>query len=297
MDGADFTGDKGGIVMRINGKNVVCALVCACLLSFVLSALADGYAYWTKETGAVYFNQASNREYYSSSYQDPEESPLYQDTKVIRVVSKSATVWQEARTNSKKLGSAKNGEEIEIIRGENGGPLEQNGFYRVSYNGKAGWINADYCVYAPMEIVLMESNVPAYSAPHPSSKKVGSLSKLTRYTVIGTFGDYYVVNLRQASAFIPMSVDHYDTTFEGRFLPAQGGNNGYTLAKTTLRTGPGDWYASVEDVKAGYEFTCVGEINGWYVIAYQSKNTDGTVLVYLPTYDAEVEGFYSEANG
>ena len=152
-------------------------------------------------------------------------------------------------------------------------------------------------MYAPLEIVLMESNVPAYSAPDKASKKVGSLSKLTRYTVIGTFGDYYVINLRQAAAFVPVNVAHYDTTFEGRFLPADGNKNGVTLSKTTLRTGPGDWYASVEDVKAGYAFTCVGEINGWYVIAYQSKNTDGTVLVYLPSYDADVEGVYSEANG
>lgn len=281
--------------MKNWGKGILGVLLCAALLAG--AALADGYAYWTESTGAVYFNQAANREYYSSGYQEPEESPLYQDTKVVRVISKSATIWQDPRTNSKKLGSAKNGEEIAIIRDESGGPLEQNGFYRVDYNGKAGWINQEYCVYAPVEIILMESNVPAYCAPDARSKKVGSLSKLTRYTVIGTFGDYYVVNLRQAAAFIPMDVAHYDTAFEGRFLPAGGEANGYTLSKTTLRTGPGDWYASVEDVKAGYEFTCVGEINGWYVIAYQSKNTDGTVLVYLPSYDAEVEGFYSEANG
>ena len=126
---------------------------------------------------------------------------------------------------------------------------------------------------------------------------MGSLSKLTRYTVIGTFGNYYVVNLRQAAAFVPIRAAHYDTAFEGRFLPAIEEKNGVTLSKTTLRTGPGEDYASVENVKAGYAFTCVGEINGWFVVAYQSKNTDGTVLVYLPSYDAEVEGIYSDANG
>ena len=285
--------------MRNRGKSVICALLTVFALLASFGALADGYAFWTESTGAVYFNQAANREYYSSSYQEPTESPYYQDTKVVRVISKSASVWQDARTNSKKLGSAANGEEIEIIRGENGGPLEQDGFYRVSYKGKAGWINKDYCVYAPLEIVLMESNVPAYCAPSAASKKVGSLSKLTRYTVIGTFGDYYIINLRQAAAFVPVDVAHYDTTFEGHFLPAEDWQtgNGVTLAKTTLRTGPGEWYASVTEVKAGYEFTCIGEINGWYVLAYESKSTDGTVLVYLPSYDAEVDGYYSEANG
>lgn len=284
--------------MMKRGKQIFCALMTVWMI-FAASALADGFAYWTESSGAVYFNQASNREYYSSGYLEPEESPFYQDTQVVRVISKSASIWQEPRTNSKKLGSATNGQEIEIIRGENGGPLEQNGFYRVDYNGKAGWINKEYCVYAPLEIVLMESNVPAYCAPDTRSKKVGSLSKLTRYTVIGTYGDYYIVNLRQAAAFIPMDVAHYDTTFEGRFLPAEDWQkeNGVTIAKTTLRTGPGDWYASVADVKAGYAFTCVGEINGWFVVVYKSSSTDGTVLVYLPSYNAEVEGYYSEANG
>lgn len=274
-------------------RAISAALSCALLVGST-GALADGYAYWG-ENGAVYFNQAANREYYSSRYEEPDENPY--DTKVVRVISKSASIWQEPRTNSKKLGSASNGDQIDIIRGENGGPLEQDGFYRVSYNGKAGWINKAYCVYAPLEIVLMESNIPAYCAPDSSSKKVGSLSKLTRYTVIGTYGDYYIVNLRQASAFIPMSAAHYDSTFEGRFLPAGSEKNGKTLTKTTLRTGPGEQYAAVEDVKAGYAFTCVGKINGWFVLAYQSKSTDGTVLVYLPSYDAEVDGMYSEANG
>jgi len=283
--------------MRNRGKILICALTAALFAVGSVIAVADGYAFWSPHSGAVYFNQASNREYYSSGYLEPEESTNYQDTKVVRVISKSASIWQEARTNSKKLGSATNGQEIEIIRGEHGGPIEQDGFYRVSFNNKAGWINKAYCVYAPLEIVLMESNVPAYCAPSSASKKVGSLSKYTRYTVLGTFGDYYIVSLRQASAFIPTGVAHYDTTYESRFLPAGSEKNGVTLAKTTLRTGPGDWYASVEDVKAGYKFTCVGEVNGWYVIAYESKSTDGVVLAYVPVHDAEVSGYYSEANG
>lgn len=278
-------------------KKTMAALLIAGTLLLGVGAQADGYAYWTESTGAVYFNQMANREYFSDRYNEPNASPYYEDSKVVRVICKSASIWQEPRTNSKRLGSVANGEEVEIIRGENGGALKQYGFYRVSYKGQAGWINKDYCVYAPLEIVLMESNVPAYCAPDSTSKKVGSLAKLTRYTVLGTFGDYYVINLRQAAAFVPVSARHYDTTFEGRFLPADRAAKGVTLHKTTLRTGPGDGYASVEEVKAGYEFTCVGEIGGWYMLAYKSKNTDGTVLVYLNSSDAQVDGYYVEANG
>lgn len=216
---------------------------------------------------------------------------------MVRIISKSASIWKEPRTNSKRLATVYNGDEVEIIPGEYGGVYENNGFYRVSHKGQTGWINQSYCVFSPFEIILMEGNVPAYCAPDTYAKKVGSLNKLTRYTVLGTYGDFYIVNLRQAAAFIPMSIRHYDTTFESRFLPAYGDRNGVVLSKTTLRTGPGDWYASVEEVKAGYEFTCVGEIDGWYMLAYSSKNTDGTVLVYVRSYDVQVNGYYSDANG
>ena len=129
--------------MRNRGKILICALTAALFAVGSVIAVADGYAFWSPHSGAVYFNQASNREYYSSGYLEPEESTNYQDTKVVRVISKSASIWQEARTNSKKLGSATNGQEIEIIRGEHGGPIEQDGFYRVSFNNKAGWINGN----------------------------------------------------------------------------------------------------------------------------------------------------------
>lgn len=278
--------------MKNGLKRIACAALAAMLIAACALAAADGY--YSSNHGGGYFNYAQQMEYRPWGYNDVE---AYEGARTVRVISKSASIWQEPRTNSKKLGSVSNGDDVEIIRGDYGMPLTQNGFYRVSHNGKAGWINMAYAVYAPLEIVLMESNVPAYCAPDTSSKKVGSLSKLTRYTVMGTFGDYYVVNLRQASAFIPMDVAHYDTTFESRYLPAENGVKGYITEATKLRTGPGEWYASVEDVKPGYEFTCVDEINGWYLIAYKSKSTDGTVLVYVPCEDAYVEGIYSEANG
>ena len=50
-----------------------------------------------------------------------------------------------------------------------------------------------------LEIVLMESNVPAYVAPDRNAKKVGSLSKMTRYRVIGFYDDYYIVSFRGAA--------------------------------------------------------------------------------------------------
>ena len=145
------------------------------------------------------------------------------ESTAVRIISRNASVWAQPRTNSDKLGTVQNGDELHGRVDANTNIIMQDGFYAVDYNGQDAWVNSAYAVCGPFEIVLMESNVPAYSAPDRSAKLVGSLSKLTRYTVIGLYGDFYVVNLREAAAFIPRSVKHYDTIFERNSHEAWGG--------------------------------------------------------------------------
>lgn len=232
-----------------------------------------------------HFHSRNNTEYYG--YFDAEgiggvAAPV---TTSVRVISKSATIWTQPRTGSPKLGSVGNGETLEGVLDPNGYSVTPvSGFYPVWYKGQYGYINADYVVFAPFEIVLMESNVPAYCAPTTASKKVGSLSKHTRYTVLGFYGDYYIVNLRQAAAFIPMDVAHYDTHFERLFHTAAG-RVGSTTVKTALRTGPGENYAKVEDVPAGYVFESYAYIGGWYVVRYATKSD--TFYAFLRAWDVQ----------
>lgn len=207
----------------------------------------------------------------------------------VRVISKSASVWAQPRTNSKKLGTVSNGDELPGVPSGEFDPniepiVEQDGFYAVEYKGKRGWINSAYAVHGPFEIVLMESNVPAYCAPDRGAKKVGSLSKLTTYTVLGFYDDFYVINLRGGSAFIPMSVAHYDTHFQRWYHAGWHGNLTVT-ASTTLRTGPGDRYAKVSELRAGQTFGCMDEIDGWYLVSDGSD--DG--YTYIWSGDAQVD--------
>lgn len=208
------------------------------------------------------------------------------DTHQVRVISKSASIWAQPRTNSQKLGTVSNGDTLDCVQvsaANGGGVVSQDGFYAVEYKGNTGWINSAYAVRGPFEIVLMESNVPAYCAPDSRSNKVGSLSKLTRYTVIGFYNDYYVINLRGGSAFIPMSVAHYDTDFE-RMHSSDARRTLTVTAGTTLRVGPGDQYAKLSDVRAGQTFECVDEIDGWCLVT----NGSGDGYTYIWSGDAQV---------
>lgn len=207
------------------------------------------------------------------------------ETASVRVISRNASVWDQPRTNSGKLGTVKNGQEIACVTDAYGNCVMQDGFYAVSYQGRQAWINSAYAVTSSLEIVLMESNVPAYCAPSRNAKRVGSLAKLTRYAVLGFYDDFYVVSLREAAAFIPMSVKHYDSTYESYFRGGWHGE-GTVTSKTTVRTGPGSGYASVRDMKAGASFTYMGVIDGWCIL----QDSDSGCFVYINADDTNVVG-------
>ena len=206
----------------------------------------------------------------------------------MSVISKSATLWSKPSTGSKKVASM-NHQDVALCLYDGGyEPVMQNNFYHVDYKGKTGWVNAAYVVRNKLEIVLMESNVPAYVAPDRNAKKVGSLSKMTRYRVIGFYDDYYIVSFRGAAcAYIPMSCRHYDSTFE--LLHRQAPNAAGTIQyDTPLRTGPDDSYPEIKTMKGGETFSCINEIDGWYVMSYLDKNTDGEVYAFVDSDAANV---------
>lgn len=282
--------------MGKNTKRLICLLA---LLLCASGALADGHGEWVHSKIHGYVPLAEYVGAYDG-YHDVDGmggvtavDPLY-----MRVISKNASVWSEPRTNSKKLASIAHGGLL-MCR-DAAGPDEivmENGFYAVEYKTdlkssewKPGWVNSDYVVRNTLEIVLMESNVPAYIAPDTSSKKVGSLAKLTRHQVIGIYDDFYIINLRDAAAaFIPMSVRHYDTSYEAvhRQSPSYEGT---VIRKTSVRTGPGSDYPEAYTLNAGKGFTCIDLVDGYYMIYDTDIGTDGGAYVYIDAEDVEVEG-------
>lgn len=285
-------------------KKLVCILLALTLsLSAAANALCDasfpttqsyqsgGYLYADPASGLPIYTTAhlhglvSTNDYYGYSAAEGIGGVSAAAMKSVRVISKSATVWREARTGSSKIGSVGNGETLECVVDANGYSVTPvNGFYPVWYKGQYGYINKNYVVLAPFEIVLMESNVPAYCAPTSEAKLVGSLSKHTRYTVLGFYGDYYIINLRQAAAFVRMNTEHYDTHFERLFYNSMA-RSGVTTVKTAMRTGPGENYAKIEDVPAGYAFDAYAYIGGWYVVRYTTKSD--SFYAFLRAWDVQ----------
>lgn len=250
-------------------KRVLTLVFCMLCLS-AAAALADGNSEWMYSRLNGWMRLAS----YTGNYDgyvsvDGCGGVTLSDEVMVTVISKSASVWAEPRTNSKKLSSAAHGKGLWCRIDDQGRPIQQNGFYAVEANGKDGWVNEDYVVLNDLTITLLESNVPAYIAPDKTSKKVGSLSKLTKYRVIGFYDDFYIVNLRDAAAaYIPMSVRHRDNTFDRNYHGGGGyRREGTAYGKTTLRTGPGSRYPEIGTLKAGAAVTVYDVIDDWYLVS------------------------------
>jgi len=264
----------------------ICAAMMICM---AVTALADGAGEWVRSEVHGYIQLAS----YAGEYDgyvsvDGYGGVTAGDAYCVTVISKSASVWAEPRTNSKKLGSAAHNDTL-ACRTEDGESLVyENGFYGVTYKGKDGWINEDYVVNNNLTITLLESNVPAYIAPDTASKKVGSLSKLTAYRVIGFYDDYYVINLRgAAAAYIPMSVKHRDNTFLSYYHNSASFNLEVTTnSKVVLRTGPDSSYPEIRTVKAGTRLTVMDIIDDWFMV------WDGEQYAFIAPDDLYVEGFW-----
>lgn len=263
-------------------KKKVFAWLLAALMLLGAAALADGGDWHDSRVhGSIQF--ASYAGWYDG-YQSADGfgGTTAADPCNLTVISKSASIWNEPSTASKRLASASYGETLTGISsdGANNVVMDHN-FYQVEYKGKRGWVGAPYVVRNTLEIVLMESNVPAYIAPDARSKKVGSLSKMTRYRVIGFYDDYYIVSFRGAAcAYIPKSAAHYDTTFEAQYRQVAV-RSGTVAYGTKLRTGPGDSYPEIKEMNAGTTVDCLDEIDGWYMIRYSGKGADGEVYAFV----------------
>lgn len=251
-------------------KCICLTLIAAMLVLIAAAAAADGGREWLYSQLSGYVQLAQ----YAGGYDgyvsvDGYGGVTSSDPYYVTVISKSASVWSEPRTNSKKIASASHGDAL-LCRadGETGEPLMRDGFYAVEYKGKDGYVNADYVVNNDLTITLLESNVPAYIAPDARAKKVGSLSKLTKYRVIGFYDDFYIVNLRgAAAAYIPMSARHRDNTFDRNYHGGGGmREKAEALGDTPLRTGPGESYPEIRRLRAGDVVEVFDIIDGWYMI-------------------------------
>lgn len=210
----------------------------------------------------VPFSACSDRGY--GGYQSGDYLARQYSGPFAVVCTKSITVRDQPSYNGRKVTTASNGDFLTVV--------DRSGDWTCilcQKDGKeyTGWVLTRYIVIQPMTITLLSSNIPAYCAPDRSSKQVGSLARQTELTVLGTWGDFYIVSLRNASAFIAMDADLI--TSDELYLSLYTASGvARTLRNTQMHSGPGDDWKTVATVPAGTEIHCGTLRDDWLLVLY-----------------------------
>ena len=142
------------------------------------------------------------------------------DSFTLTVISKSASIWSEPSTGSKKLGSVSYGESLTGVSSDGGNNVAMDrNFYEVEYNGRQGWVGATYVVRNTLEISADgEQRSGVYRAGRAQQEGRGSTEQndpLPRHRVLRRL--LHCPFRGAACAYTPKDAAHYDTKFIGLY--------------------------------------------------------------------------------
>ena len=196
------------------------------------------------------------------------------------IISKNAAIREEARESSKKIYDARNGDVFDIIG-------EQPNWYQVWLeDGTTAWVHSWYMVMSPKIVYLCEG-APVYAAPELTDKRVGYVTAGDHYTVIAEDNNYYIINLRTASGYLPkgtnvMTNEDYKWYFS---LSPEVGTVNY---KTDVKILPDDEAKTIGQLNPGDEVVIYIYEYDYYAIEYEY---DGEIIVgFVSMDDVDLNG-------
>lgn len=178
-----------------------------------------------------------------------------------------------AGTNTSILGTYNSGTAM-TVTGVSGS------WYKVSYNGTAGYVSSDYMTLsgaggsaAGSETASGNGRVKGdyvrmRSGPGTSYSILGTYNSGTALTVTGTDSGWTKVTIGGVSGYIRS--DYVSTSASSSETASQTGYiNGTTVR---LRSGPGTSYSILGAYDTGTEMTITGESGNWYAVSYNGAS-------------------------
>lgn len=159
----------------------------------------------------------------------------------------------------------------------------ENGWYKLSCNGKTGYMSGDYVRITPKETyssaksaTLNANGVNLRMGPSTddfsSVKKIGKSDKLS---VTGVYGDWYQVSVGGLYGYVYSDFvvlgSSQDNTPQVDKVDNQVGT--VTANGVRMRSGPGTSYSIISYYNKGVQFTVIGKSGDWYQV--KSGNVTG----------------------
>ncbi|MDO4816282.1 MAG: SH3 domain-containing protein [Bacillota bacterium] len=155
-----------------------------------------------------------------------------------------------------------------------------NGWYKVIYNGKTGYVSGSYMHITPKEnySTIKDGSVNGSSVRlrmGPSSDDfsvVQSCTKGAKLKISGVYGDWYEVSLNGTYGYMNKSYVAVGTAATETSVPAAeqslDGIGTITANGVRVRSGPGTSYSTVGYYNKGTQMTITGKSGNWYAVTY-----------------------------
>lgn len=202
------------------------------------------------------------------------------------VTADALRLRSQASTSSATLTTVYKGSSVELLS------EEENGWYKVNYNGREGYMAAEWLKVNTVASTDSPSDAAAEtgtvtepdtttetgasaetgavpvvnagplnvrSGPGTGYDRVGSLNKGTEVTILEAVDGWYKVSAGNVVGYVSAQYISLDGTVEQEGLVLQGPLN--------VRSGPGTGYARVGSLSVGTTVTILGSENGWYQIS------------------------------
>ena len=214
------------------------------------------------------------------------------------VTADSLRMRSKPSTNSDVLTNAPEGSEVELLSGE------ENGWYKVSYKGKEGYMSAEWVKVVSTANasaqktsgVVNAGPLNVRSGPGTKYDRVGSLKEGAVITILETSGDWYKITCGSISGYVsgeyvtlnavsseapqkqepeqePEKEPETPPEIKVEEMEAQSGL--VMTSSLNIRSGPSTDYDRVGSLKVGNVITIIGKSGNWY------KITAGKVTGYV----------------
>ncbi len=186
-----------------------------------------------------------------------------------------------ASTGSSTLATVAAGSSVTVLEGA------QNGWYKVEWNGKQGYMSADYLTVRMTQTTgklnTDGASLNMRSGPGTGYSKVASIPAGTTLTITATENGWYKTSYNGVTGYVSSTfvtltsapADSGNTTPSAPATPptaetpaAQTGVLNTDGASLNMRSGPGTSYARVASIPAGTTLTITATENGWYKTNY-----------------------------
>ena len=185
------------------------------------------------------------------------------------IIGTSVRMRSQPNTSSSILGYYSNGVTMKVL-----GSVD--GWYKVSYNGKTGYVSASYMRISPDNVYstaksgsVNGSAVRMRMGPSTDFAVIGSYNKGTEVKISGEYNGWYEISINGKYGY--MKKDYVKVGSAAVSEPEKTMDSVGTITGNgvRMRSGPGTGYSVIGYYNKGIQVNVTGQTGNWYAVTYK----------------------------